>query len=153
MGNWNKRLGSGIPAFDWPLRKTLKRLLSSPDFCMLSYMATIVAKRYNPMIKTFYQRSLWCGQSQEDGPRRLYAQTAVDSQCDAEEWKAVAGSGQSVGLILRQLLMPKVFSLFGGHLNLTLIHPASPDRHFAMGSLTDRLPQRATKMPDGAILR
>lgn len=44
------------------------------------------------------------GEGKEVGVDGLHAQAAHRSQCDAEEWNAVAGGGESVGLILRQLL-------------------------------------------------
>ena len=44
------------------------------------------------------------GEGEEAGVDGLHAQAAHRSQCNAEEWNAVAGGGESAGLILRQLL-------------------------------------------------
>ena len=44
------------------------------------------------------------GEGEEAGVDGLHTQAAHRSQCDAEEWNAVAGGGESAGLILRQLL-------------------------------------------------
>lgn len=44
--------------------------------------------------------------SEEVGVDGLHAEVAHDSQCDAEEWNAVAGSGQSVGLIFKTVADP-----------------------------------------------
>ena len=46
------------------------------------------------------------GESEEVGVDRLHAQTAHDSQCDAEEWDAVAGGGQSACLTFKTVAVP-----------------------------------------------
>ena len=45
--------------------------------------------------------SLSGGESEEVGVDGLDAQAAHRSQCDAEEWRAVAGGGQSVDLMFK----------------------------------------------------
>ena len=45
------------------------------------------------------------GEGEEVGADSLHVEAAHRSQCDAEEWNAVPGAGESAGLILRQLLM------------------------------------------------
>ena len=61
------------------------------------------------------------GESKEVGVDGLQAQAAHRSQCDAEEWNAVADDGQSVDLMFKTVADPIFYSLpsFG----LTPMHP------------------------------
>lgn len=45
--------------------------------------------------------SLSGGEGEEIGVDGLHAQATHRSQCDAEEWNAVAGGGESAGLIFK----------------------------------------------------
>ena len=53
-------------------------------------MRTLVATRYNPRIKAFYERLARCGESQKSGSDGLYAEVLDDSQRDAEASDSLA---------------------------------------------------------------
>ena len=46
------------------------------------------------------------GEGEEVGVDGLHAKAADHSQCDAEEWNAVAGGGESAGLIFKTVAAP-----------------------------------------------
>ena len=70
-----------------------KRFMTAFIFSSSIYMGAIVAARFNPVIRAFYQRLQRVGKAKEGGAHRLHAEVADDSQCDAETSDSLAADG------------------------------------------------------------
>ena len=86
-------------------------------------------------------------ESKDVGVDGLPAEVTRDSQCDAEEWDAVAGRRRSVGLSFKTVTDP----------NLVLLNPSQHKlrvrryTHFPFGILLDRA-LRADKVPYDIVI-
>ncbi len=65
------------------------------------YMATLVVTRKNPVIWGLLPALVSGGEGEEARLDGVHAEATHNSQCDGEEWHAVAGGGQSARVIFK----------------------------------------------------
>lgn len=71
-----------------------------------STSSSFVATRRNARDSGVLSAPLSGGEGEEAGVDGVHAQAAHHSQCDAEEWDALAGGGQSAGLMFKTVADP-----------------------------------------------